>query len=92
MAHITGGGIPGNLPRCIPAGLKAQVNYDSWNLPSIFSKIMLAGEIPEEEMKTTFNLGIGYCIVVPSDVVQYAQDIIGYHSLKSHVIGEVVCD
>ena len=92
MAHITGGGIPGNLPRCIPAGLKAQVNYDSWNLPSIFSKIMLAGEIPEEEMKTTFNLGIGYCIVVPSDVVKYAQDIIGYHSLKSHVIGEVVCD
>ena len=55
MAHITGGGIPGNLPRCIPDGLAAVVDYNSWNLPAIFSKVMLAGEIPEEEMKSTFN-------------------------------------
>jgi len=65
MAHITGGGIQENLPRCLPEGLKVDVNYNSWNLPDIFQKIMLAGEIPEEEMKKVFNLGIGYCVIVP---------------------------
>ena len=93
MAHITGGGIPGNLPRCIPDGLVAHVDYNSWRLPEIFSKVMLAGEIPEEEMKTTFNLGIGYCLVVPDEQVAVdAQVIIDGHGFKSHIIGEVVCD
>ena len=68
MAHITGGGIPGNISRCIPKGLKANINYDSWPLPELFSKIQLAGEIPPEDMKTTFNCGIGFCIIVPPDV------------------------
>ena len=68
MAHITGGGIPENLPRCLPEGLSVEVNYNAWKLPDIFMKIMLAGEIPEEEMKRTFNMGIGFCIVVPPDV------------------------
>tara|TARA_B100000945_G_scaffold300856_1_gene283096 strand:+ start:75 stop:1010 length:936 start_codon:yes stop_codon:yes gene_type:complete len=93
MAHITGGGIPGNLPRCIPDGLAAVVDYNSWNLPAIFSKVMLAGEIPEEEMKSTFNLGIGYCLVVPDEQVAVdAQVMIDGHGFKSHIIGEVVCD
>ena len=68
MAHITGGGIPENLPRCLPKGLSVEVDYNAWTLPDIFMKIMLAGEIPEEEMKKTFNMGIGFCIVVPPDV------------------------
>ena len=68
MSHITGGGIPGNLFRCLPKGLKVDVDYNSWPLPKIFRDVMLAGEIPEEEMKTTFNMGIGYCLVVPPDV------------------------
>tara|TARA_R100000655_G_scaffold83616_1_gene123156 strand:+ start:285 stop:1280 length:996 start_codon:yes stop_codon:yes gene_type:complete len=89
MAHITGGGIPGNLPRCIPEGLKVDVNYDSWNLPKIFSKIMLAGEIPEEEMKKTFNMGIGYCVVVPANVTEETQSIIKTYGLNSWIIGEV---
>ena len=92
MAHITGGGIPGNLPRCIPDGLAAVVDYNSWRLPKIFSKVMLAGEITEEEMKNTFNLGIGYCLVVPDEQVAVdAQVIIDGHGFKSHIIGEVVC-
>ena len=69
MAHITGGGIPGNISRCIPQGLKANINYDSWPLPELFSKIQLAGEIPPEDMKDTFNCGIGFCIIVPPDVI-----------------------
>ena len=68
MAHITGGGIPGNLPRCLPEGLKVNIDYNAWTLPEVFTKIMLAGEIPEEEMKRTFNLGIGFCIVVPPEI------------------------
>jgi len=68
MAHITGGGIPGNLPRCLPEGLKVNIDYNAWTLPEVFTKIMVAGEIPEEEMKRTFNLGIGFCIVVPPEI------------------------
>jgi len=68
MAHITGGGIPGNISRCIPKGLEAHIDYNSWTIPEIFSKIQLAGEIPPEDMKTTFNCGIGFCIIVPPDV------------------------
>ena len=89
MAHITGGGIPENLPRCLPKGLKANVDYNSWKLPKLFSKIMLAGEIPEEEMKKTFNMGIGYCLVVPNEGVYDAHDVIESHGLKSWTIGEV---
>ena len=89
MAHITGGGIPGNLPRCLPEGLDVKVDYNSWPLPDIFKKIMLAGEIPEEEMKRTFNMGIGFCVIVP----EWAEDhtlmtITPYHDCWT--IGEVV--
>ena len=68
MAHITGGGIPGNLPRCLQEGLKVDVNYNSWPFGEVFKKIMLAGEILEEDMITTFNMGIGFCIVVPPEI------------------------
>ena len=90
MAHITGGGIPENLPRCIPDGLTAHVDYNSWRMPEIFSKIMLAGEIPEEEMKRVFNLGIGYCLVIPSDRVDSIQDFIYRNGLQSWVIGDII--
>ena len=90
MAHITGGGIPENLPRCIPDGLKARVDYNSWKMPELFSKIMLAGEIPEEEMKNVFNLGIGYCFVVPANVATDVQLRIHGHGLQSWVIGDII--
>ena len=89
MAHITGGGIPENLPRCIPNGLEAIVDYNSWPLPEIFKKIQLAGEIPEEEMKKVFNLGIGYCLVVPEEVVTDVQLRIDGHGYKSWTIGYI---
>ena len=88
MAHITGGGIPENLPRCIPDTVTVSVDYDSWPMPDLFSKIMLAGEIPPEEMKNVFNLGIGYCVVVPEEAVKDTQDLISQHKLKSWVIAE----
>ncbi len=68
MAHITGGGILENVSRCLPKGLSVHIDWNSWTMPEIFHKIMLAGEVPEEEMKRVFNLGIGFCIVVPPDI------------------------
>ena len=88
MAHITGGGIPENLPRCLPKGITVEVDYNSWPMPKIFSKVMLAGEIPEEEMKNVFNLGIGYCLVVPDEAVIDTQLIIEGNGLQSWVIAE----
>ena len=89
MAHITGGGIPGNLPRCVPEGLTAHVDYNSWPLPKVFSTIQLAGEIPEDEMKRVFNLGIGYCLVVPPEVETDIQLRIYGHGYKSWTIGQI---
>ena len=86
MAHITGGGIPENLPRCLPEGLSANVDYNSWPRPELFDKIQKAGDITEEEMRNVFNLGIGFCLVVPPDVVELTQTFI---SMKSWVIGVV---
>ena len=90
MANITGGGILENLPRCFPEGLKPYVDYNSWNLPEIFTRIMLAGETPEEEMKRVFNLGIGYCIVIPKEAEYDAHDTIKSLGYKSWTIGEVM--
>jgi phosphoribosylformylglycinamidine cyclo-ligase len=91
MAHITGGGIPENLPRCIPEGLKPMVDYNSWPLPDIFQKIMLAGEIVEDEMKRVFNLGIGFCLVVPPESEDEVRMLITpYH--ECWTIGEVVVE
>ncbi len=92
MAHITGGGIPENLPRCIPNGLTARVDYNSWPLPELFGKIQLAGEITEEEMKRVFNLGIGYCVVVPANRAEFVMDIIRSESLNCWQIGEIVLE
>ena len=90
MAHITGGGLPENLPRCIPKGLNVKLNYNSWQLPEIFQKIMLAGEIPKEEMINVFNLGIGYCIVTSPNNEVNIHNIIEVLGFKSWTIGEVV--
>jgi phosphoribosylformylglycinamidine cyclo-ligase len=89
MAHITGGGIPENLPRCLPEGLTVRVDYNSWPLPDIFKKIQLAGEIDEEEMKRVFNLGIGYCVIVPANTVELTRDIIRDEGIDCWEIGEV---
>ena len=90
MANITGGGIPENLPRCFPEGLRPLVDYNSWELPNVFKRIMLSGEIPEEEMKKVFNLGIGYCVVIPREAEYDAHDTIKSIGYKSWTIGEVV--
>lgn len=89
IAHITGGGITGNLPRIIPKGCKAIVQKGAWDIPPIFSFLKEKGNISEEEMLRTFNNGVGMILIVRSKEVE---DILGrLRSLgeKSFIIGEV---
>jgi phosphoribosylformylglycinamidine cyclo-ligase len=63
FAHVTGGGIEGNLSRVVPEGLRVMVDWDSWERPPVFG--WLARHVDEEELRRVFNLGIGYCAVLP---------------------------
>jgi phosphoribosylformylglycinamidine cyclo-ligase len=63
LAHVTGGGILGNLSRVLPQGLRAQIDWEAWERPRVFS--WLAAHVDEEELRRVFNLGIGFCAVVP---------------------------
>jgi phosphoribosylformylglycinamidine cyclo-ligase len=63
LAHVTGGGILGNLERVLPEGLHARIDWSSWERPPVFA--WLARHVDEEELRRVFNLGIGYCAVVP---------------------------
>jgi phosphoribosylformylglycinamidine cyclo-ligase len=63
LAHVTGGGILGNLRRVIPDGLQARIDWNAWQRPPVFG--WLAGHVDEDELRRVFNLGIGYCAVVP---------------------------
>ena len=89
MSHITGGGIVENLPRCIPNGLEARVDWNAWSVPEIFLEIQRQGNMEEEEMKRVFNLGIGYCIVVPANRLELTMDIIKDEGIDCWEIGEV---
>ena len=89
MAHITGGGIPENLPRCLPKGLKAHVDWNSWSVPEIFKKIQLKGNVDEFEMRRVFNLGIGYCMIVPANRLELTMDVIKDEGIECWDIGEI---
>jgi len=65
LAHITGGGIPGNLPRVLPAGVKAQIDLASWPVPPIFKFLATLGKIETNELLQSFNMGVGMVLVVP---------------------------
>ena len=92
MAHITGGGIPENLPRCLPKGLKAHVDWNAWSVPEIFMEIQRQGNMDELEMRRVFNLGIGYCVVVPANRSELTMDIIRDEGIKCWEIGEVYAE
>jgi len=92
MAHITGGGIPENLPRCLPEGLKVNIDWNAWSVPEIFLEIQRQGNMDEEEMKRVFNLGIGYCVVVPANRAEFAMDVIRDEGIDCWQIGEIVLE
>lgn len=72
LAHVTGGGILGNLTRILPRGVTAAIDWSAWEIPPLFRYIQRAGKIPEEEMRRVFNLGIGMVLVVAPEHVSEA--------------------
>ena len=89
FAHITGGGIEGNTHRVIPEGLRMQVNYNKWHRPPIFNLIQEHGVVPEEDMRATFNLGIGLVAVAPPSAEQDILRIAATHNEIPIAIGSV---
>lgn len=87
MAHITGGGIPGNLPRILPEGIYADIKIGSWPVPKIFELIEKIGNIPEDEMKKTFNMGIGYIMVVSEGMAEEAVSLLNKSGYTAFIIG-----
>jgi len=89
IAHITGGGITGNLPRIVPRGSKAIVHKGTWDIPPIFTYLKEKGNIPEEEMLRTFNSGIGMILVVRPKEVDDIVSRLKNMGEKAWVIGEI---
>jgi len=90
IAHITGGGIPGNLPRVLPEGVGAVVREGSWPVPAIFRVIKEKGNVPVNDMKRTFNMGIGFILVVSEKEAGDAVGLLKDAGFDSCVIGTVV--
>jgi phosphoribosylformylglycinamidine cyclo-ligase len=89
VAHVTGGGLAGNLPRVLPKGVDATVDPRTWEEPRIFSEIRHAGDIADEEMRKVFNLGIGMVVVVPADEAFRALDVLRSHGQLATEIGTI---
>jgi len=90
MAHITGGGITGNLPRILPKGVSASIDLASWPVLPIFEHLRELGNVEQEEMLRTFNMGIGLIAVVPADKFNRAKNLLERASEKFYVIGKIV--
>lgn len=90
MAHITGGGIPENLPRCLNANQSIRVRYNSWSVLPIFQWLAREGEVTREVMFDTFNMGIGFVVIVAPDTVNSALNWFISQSIEASVIGEVM--
>jgi phosphoribosylformylglycinamidine cyclo-ligase len=89
LAHITGGGFPGNIPRVLPAGLGARIRRGSWEIPPIFRLIQRGGAVSDEEMFRTFNMGIGMVVVVAPEDLHEAEHSLERRGETTHVIGSV---
>ena len=89
LAHITGGGLPENLPRVLPTGTQAVINADSWQRPAIFQWLQEQGRIPEAEMLRTFNCGVGMVLVLAQSDVEQALKILSSSGETAWVMGEI---
>ncbi|MBE8993375.1 phosphoribosylformylglycinamidine cyclo-ligase [Microcystis aeruginosa] len=90
MAHITGGGIPENLPRCLGKGHSVQIYRESWPVLPIFHWLAQMGSVNAEAMFNTFNMGIGFVIIVPSDLAQSTINQLQSSGINAYQIGEVI--
>ncbi len=90
LAHITGGGFPGNIPRVLPDGLGAVIRRGSWEVPPLFRLIQAAGEVPDDEMFRTFNMGVGMVVVVAPGDLHEVEHSLERRGEPSFLIGSVV--
>ncbi len=90
LAHITGGGFPGNIPRVLPPGLGARVRLGAWEVPPIFRLIQSGGGVSDEEMFRTFNMGVGMVVVVANEDLHDVEHSLERRGETSFVIGSVV--
>jgi phosphoribosylformylglycinamidine cyclo-ligase len=90
MAHVTGGGVTGNIPRVLPHGCRARLVRSSWSPPAVFETLRQAGRVEDAEMFRTFNMGIGYVVIVPSGEADTAARILRGTGEKVTRIGEIV--
>jgi phosphoribosylformylglycinamidine cyclo-ligase len=89
LAHITGGGIPGNLIRVLPEGCEATIDPTSWVVPPIFNVLQQAGGIGIDEMRDVFNLGVGFIALLPPAAVVAAQTAAAGAGIDTWILGEV---
>ena len=90
VAHITGGGLPGNLNRSLGRKVDALVDPGSWEWPRVFTELQRIGDVSTDEMRRVFNLGIGMVVVVPAASATHAVDVLRTHGQRARIIGEVV--
>jgi phosphoribosylformylglycinamidine cyclo-ligase len=89
LAHITGGGITENLPRVLPRGTAAAIELGTWPVPPIFEHLQQLGNVPQDEMLRTFNMGMGMLLVVPSAKFKKAQSVLERVGEKAYTIGRI---
>ena len=89
LANITGGGLPGNIPRMVPPGMVVHVKKNAWQTPPIFSLIQEAGNVAEEEMYRTFNMGIGMTLICPAFNANAVIQTLKSTGCEAAVIGEI---
>ncbi len=90
MAHITGGGIVGNIKRILPRGPTLKINWTSWQRPQIFKLLQKLRNVPEDDMRRTFNLGIGYVLVVANNDVDTLVGALKNLGEECYQIGRIV--
>ena len=90
VAHITGGGYEGNIPRALPEGSRAVVEQGTWEVPTIFGEIRRLGQVDDEEMAKVFNLGLGMVLMVGADTVDAALGALRTAGVVAMVVGSVV--
>jgi phosphoribosylformylglycinamidine cyclo-ligase len=90
LAHITGGGLPGNVPRALPTGLTARIDPARWPMPSVMRLFGALGGLDDEELRATFNGGLGMVVVVPQAAVASTIATAGGHGIPALVVGEVI--
>jgi len=90
LAHITGGGLPGNVPRALPDHLGARLDPDRWPMPSVMRLFGALGGLDDAELRATFNGGLGMVAIVPAAAVATAIGVLAEHDVTAMVVGEVI--